>query len=370
MKNDRPTGINRRRLLQTSAAAAAGVSLFNINHAFSQDVTYDGEPFDAGGAVINVGEWGGYWEETQRKILLDAFEKEFNCKVQYDSTWPWFPKFVASGPKNPPIAICNWNMPEMFKTARAGDFFLDVEEVKANVPNSAELWDFAGQTGIGMTWAFSRYCYVYRTDTASGITPASFKDFWKEEYAGRRGTYITSNTLQMMFFMGACAAFGSGETDFDAGYDAMRKAMPMKISDFTGNMATLVERGEVDIAVQDDAEAFLQVEKGIPVGVYLWDEYKGILTQTKTISKYAEPMEKKLAYALMNKTLSADYQQSFAEEFWFRPTNKNTVLPEKMTKLGMLNTSDATAGLHIPDWDAYLAEEFDIVETVNEIFSS
>lgn len=361
------TSLTRRGVLKTGAAAA-GVNLFNIGHAWAQDVSYDGEVFDAGGAVLNIAEWGGYWQETQNTLLLDQFQKDFNCTIRYDSTFPWFPKFVASGPQNPPIAMTNWNMPEMFKTAAAGDYFMDVEEIKANVPNAAKLWDFASQTGVGITWAFSRYCYVYRTD--AGVTPTSFKDFWREEYAGKRGTYITSNTLQMMFFMAAANAYGSGETDFDAGYDAMRAAMPMKISDFTGNMATLVERGEVDIAVQSDAEALLQKEKGVPVDLYYWDEYKGVLTQTKTISKYADPMSKKLCFALLNRTLDAAYQTSFAETFWMRPSNREAVIPEKMAALGVANTADATSGLHIPDWESYLMEEIDIVETVNEIFGS
>jgi len=361
------TNLSRRSLLKTGTAAA-GVSLFNINHAWSQDVTYDGDVFDAEGAVLNIAEWGGYWQETQNQLLLDQFQKDFNCKINYDSTFPWFPKFVAGGAQNPPVAMTNWNMPEMFKTAAAGDYFMDVEEIKANVPNTSKLWDFALQTGVGVTWAFSRYCYVYRTD--AGVTPTSLKDFWLEQYAGKRGTYITSNTLQMMFFMAACDAFGSGETDFEAGYEAMRNAMPMKISDFTGNMATLVERGEVQIAVQSDAEALLQKEKGVPVDLYYWEDYKGILTQTKTISKYADPVSKKLSFALLNRFLDAEYQSAFADTFWMRPSNRDAIIPEKMAKLGVVNSAEATSGLHIPDWQAYLAEEIDIVETVNEIFGS
>ena len=36
----------------------------------------------------------------------------------------------------------------------------------------------------------------------------------------------------------------------------MRDAMPAKISDFTGNMQTLVERGEVQIGVQWEGECY------------------------------------------------------------------------------------------------------------------
>jgi putative spermidine/putrescine transport system substrate-binding protein len=65
---------DRRRLLKLGAAAAT-LPLFNINHAFSQDVTYDGSVFDAGGAVLRIGEWGGPWGELAHKYLLNDFAK-------------------------------------------------------------------------------------------------------------------------------------------------------------------------------------------------------------------------------------------------------------------------------------------------------
>lgn len=362
------TDLSRRTLLK-AGAAAAGVSLFNINHAWSQDVTYDGGVFDAKGETITIAEWGGFWQETQRKLLLDQFEKDFNCKVLYDSSFPWFPKFVANGPKKPPFAVTNWNLPEMFKTAAAGDYFLPQEELIANVPNAKDLWPFASQNGIGLTWAFSRYCYVYRVDTGLPA-PTAFKDFWDARYAGKRGTYVTTNTLQMMFFLVACGAFGDDQYDLDAGYDAMKAAVPMKISDFTGNMQALVERGEVEIAVQNDGEVYLQKSKGIPVDAYLWDDPRPALTQTKTVSRYLEPTAKKLALALINRTMDAAYQSAVSEVFFYRASNRNATLAKGLLDQGVTNDADALAGMWIPDWSAYLENEDDIVETVNGIFAS
>jgi putative spermidine/putrescine transport system substrate-binding protein len=260
-------------------------------------VTYSGETFDAGGATLPIGEWGGFWEENVRELLVNDFEREFNCKVQWDSSFPWFPKFVAAGPNNPPYAMVNWNLPEMTKTAQSGDYFLDQEEVIANVPNAAGLWPFARANGIGLTWAFGQYCYAYRSDLVDP-SPMTFQSFWEERFANVRGTYITSNTLFMAFFMTSNAVFGRDQYDMEAGIQAMREAVPLKISDFTGNMQTLLERGEVEIAVQVDGEVYMQAARGIAVAPYIWQEYQPILTQTKTISRYSDPMQKRLAFAL------------------------------------------------------------------------
>jgi putative spermidine/putrescine transport system substrate-binding protein len=367
----RTVQISRRGLV--AAAAAASLAARQGLDALAQDspqVIYEGEVFDAGGATLRVASWGGFWEDAERKLVLNQLEQDFNCKVEYDSAWPWFPKFIAGGVDNPPFDVTNWNLPEMFKTAAAGaaqgGFFVPIEEVTANVPNSADLWEFAYGFGHGITYLFSQLGYGYRTD--AGEAPTDFKSFWEERYADKRGTFITSNTLQMLFFMLSNIVYGTGEEDLAAGYEAMKNAMPMKISDFTGNMQTLLERGEVDICVQHDGEVYSQMAKGIPVDWLYWEERKPILTQTKTVSRGSGEVQKKLAYAYINRCCSPEFQVAAGTEFWLRPTNKNAELPEGMAKLGLKNDAAAMEGLWNPDWNFYLENETEIVETVNEIF--
>ena len=119
MTKKKKTKLNnsRRKFIKTSAmlTAASALPLFNINHAWSQDVVFDGEPFDAGGAELKLGEWGGFWEEFMRDAFINDFESRYNCTISYDGAWPWFPKFIAGGEKNPAYDICNWNNPEMVK---------------------------------------------------------------------------------------------------------------------------------------------------------------------------------------------------------------------------------------------------------------
>jgi putative spermidine/putrescine transport system substrate-binding protein len=363
--------ISRRGLVAAAAAATlAARQGWDAQAQDSPQVIYDGGVFDSGGATLRVASWGGFWEEMERKYLLDQLQKDFNCTVQYDSAWPWFPKFVAGGVDNPPFDVTNWNLPELFKTAKSGDaqggFFVPIEDVKANVPNSADLWDFAYKFGHGITYLFSQLGYGYRTD--AGDAPTDFKSFWDDRYADKRGTYITSNTLQMIFFIMADLVYGSGEQDIPSGIDAMKKGMPMKISDFTGNMQTLLERGEVNICVQHDGEVYSQMDKKIPVNWLYWEERKPILTQTKTVSRGSSDVQKKLAYAYINRACSTDFQEKCAVDVYLRPTNKKATVPENLASKGVKNDADAMEGLWNPDWDWYLENEQDIVESVNEIF--
>jgi putative spermidine/putrescine transport system substrate-binding protein len=367
----RTVRISRRGFVGAAAAIAAARAGMEAAAQDSPEVIYTGEVFDAEGATLRVASWPGFWEEIERKYLLDQLATEFNCNVEYDNAFPWISKFLAGGVDNPPFDVTNWNLPELFRTAKAGDaqggFFVPVEEVKANVPNSKDLWDFAFQNGRGVTYLFSQYGYAYRTDLVDP-PPADFKAFWEERFVDKRGTYITVNTLQMVFFMMASLVYGENEMDIDAGVQAMEDAMPMKISEFTGNMQALLAQGEVNICVQHDGEPYAQIDQGIPVGWMYWTERQPVLTQTKTVSRGSGEVQKRLAYAYINRCCSPEFQESMAKEVYLRPTNKNAVIPENLASKGVVNTADAFGQLWIPPWDWYNENFDDISERVNEVF--
>ncbi len=365
---------SRRRFLKDAGRTALGVgaaSAFGapfINHAWSQDVSYDGGTFDAGGAVIRMAEWGGIWEEAVRGAVLDQFEKDFNAKIEYDSAFPWPPKLIPSGPTEPVYDLINWNMPDMYQINGIGDYFVPVDEVKANLPNANELWDFAFVTGIGVTWLFSTYGYAYRTDLVD-TPPTKFEDLWRPEFAGVRGNYTTPNTLFQVHFMVASEVFGSGPTDLKAGLNAYKDLMPMKLTDFTTTMGQMLERGEVVIANHHDGEPYALMDKGVPLGWMYWTVREPILTQTKTVSKYSEPMQKKLAYALLARYAGPELQGTMGEMLYMQGTNRNTVVAPGLASKGIKNTADAASSKWVPPWDYWAENSVEIIEGVERIYA-
>ncbi|MDE0114036.1 MAG: ABC transporter substrate-binding protein, partial [Albidovulum sp.] len=215
------------------------------------------------------------------------------------------------------------------------------------------------------TWAYMPYVYAYRTDSGPG--PSSFRDFWDDRYANKRGTYGTENGLMHAFFMATAQEFGTDQYDMSAAFQALEDAMPMKVSEFTFNMLSLIERGEVDIAVHIEGEALSLKRKGVPMDVWLWDS-RPILTQTKTISRYSDPMQKKLAFALLNRTLGAQFLNAFGDEFMWRPTNAKASITAPLAEAGVKNTADAVEDFWVPDWDFFVENKLDITDRLNQIF--
>ena len=101
MNNTFETNVTRRTALKGVAAVAASATLFNINHAWSKDVLWDGKAFDAGGATLRIAEWGGFWEELVRKYVLPDFEKQYNCKISWDFRIPVVPQIHSRRPEEP-----------------------------------------------------------------------------------------------------------------------------------------------------------------------------------------------------------------------------------------------------------------------------
>lgn len=93
-----------------------------------------------------------------------------------------------------------------------------------------------------------------------------------------------------------------------------------------------------------------------------------MLTQTKTVSRGSGDVQKKLAYAYIDRASSAEFQEQAGAEFYLRPTNKKATMPENLAAKGLVNDASAMEGLWNPDWNWYLENESEIVETVNEIF--
>jgi putative spermidine/putrescine transport system substrate-binding protein len=373
----RKKALTRRQILQAAAAGAASAALVTgpSKVARAQEepqVIYDGGVFDAGGETLRIGSWPGFWEDMERRLILDQMQEEFNCQISYDGVWPWFPKFVAGGEDNPPLDVTNWNLEELYKTTRAGDFFVPIEEVVANVPNTQDMWPFFYTSGLGITYLYAGYGYAYRNDQVDP-PPTEFASFWEDRFADKRGTYIAANELFQTWFIMASLVFGEDEYDIEAGLQAVEDAMPLKLSDFTGNMQTLLERGEVVLAVLPDFETYSMIDRGVPAGWMYWEERRPVLTQTKVVSKGSNEMQKRLAYAYVNRCSSKEFQEAVAKELYLRPTNKNVVIPEDLADKGVVNTEDATSELWIPDWNWYVDHDGrgdpDITERVNEIFA-
>src|SRR5690242_16995627 len=98
--------LSRRRLLVAAGTAAATLAAPAVLRAQT--------------ATLKTTAWGGKWGEVLKGEIIPAFEKEFKCKVETDSAFPYYPKLQAT-PRNAPLYdVLHSNTNEQWQAAVAG----------------------------------------------------------------------------------------------------------------------------------------------------------------------------------------------------------------------------------------------------------
>jgi putative spermidine/putrescine transport system substrate-binding protein len=269
--------------------------------------------------------YGGRWSEVMKKVLVTPFEQQHGVKVEVVTgiTTEWVAKLMAAGPDNPPFDVVMGNEPP-FPIPRERGFF-DKRNVDL-APNIKNVYPRAliGDTSVVLFW--SRIGLAYRPDVVPK-KPESWKDFWDDAYAGRRGTYVIGNTLGINFLFMAGKVWGQDYFDVDAGLAAVKRAQP-KLVDFTGTMEKHLEQREVVIAVLHDGSAWDLQKRGLPIDWVAPREGTPILDQVIQVTRGSK--NKELAWKLVDLYLSPAVQTAFATELYFSPTNRSVKLPAEV----------------------------------------
>ncbi len=288
--------------------------------------------------------YGGRWSEVMKRALVEPFEKKHNAKIEIVTgiTTEWVAKLMAAGPDNPPFDVIVGNEPPL-PLPRERGFFDKRNETAA--PNIKTVYPKAllGDSAVVLFW--SRIGLAYRTDQVK-LKPQSWKDFWNEEFAGRRGTYTITNTLGINFLFMANKVYGRDFFDMDAGLAAVKRLQP-KIVDFTGTMEKLLEQKEVAIAVLHDGSAWDLAKRGLPIDWVAPVEGVPILDQVAQVTRGSK--QRDLAWKLIDSYLSPEVQLTFATELFFSPTNRNVKLPSDVAGKIISGPKDVER-LFIFDW--------------------
>jgi hypothetical protein len=100
--------VSRRGFLKTTAGAAAMAALGAPSILRAQT------------AILKTTTWGGKWGEVMKGQILPAFEKEFKCKVEVDSAFPYYPKLQATPKSAPLYDVLHTNSNEQWQAVVAG----------------------------------------------------------------------------------------------------------------------------------------------------------------------------------------------------------------------------------------------------------
>lgn len=192
------SGLTRRRLLKTGAAAVAASAL--------------GAPAIAQQRSIKIGSYGGYFENSFKEHVYPAFTEATGIVVEsvtQPNSADWLVTMQqAAAAGQVPADVSLYGRETILKASRIGGLLQPVDE--ASIPNATQLdtyflfTDATGLVGVGaMSWFMSM---VINPDEVE--PPASWADFWNSEiFASSLGVsrQFNSNILDVVaatFFEG------------------------------------------------------------------------------------------------------------------------------------------------------------------------
>jgi putative spermidine/putrescine transport system substrate-binding protein len=340
-------GFTRRGVV--AATAAAAISTPSILRAET--------------ATLKTTAWGGKWGEVMKAQVIPPFEREFKCKVETDSAFPYYPKLQAT-PRNAPLYdVLHTNSNEQWQAAVEG--LVEPKLDAKKVPNVTDVYPYAVSDKVVGVCAFTSAIGLgYRTD--KGLKPpTSWKELADPKLAGQRGGYlIPVNSLGMMHLMLLGRIYGTGLTDLHAAYEALEQLKPIKLFDFTGQMEKALLSAEVILGVLHDSGIYRYDGQNQPIAFAAPREGVLALEQVWTVTP-GSPV-KELAYAFVDYMLRPEVQKPLAEAVWYSSANRKVKLAPKYDAR-LYNTEAKVAQLIQVDWKWYNARKDDIDAHVNRL---
>ncbi len=351
------TRFTRRSLIKAAGALGAAASVGRIA---MPAVARADDP------VLRITTWGGKWGTIMKGEVLPAFEKQFKCKVEVDSAFPYYPKLLSSPRSKPIYDVFHTNSNEQWAAVEQG--LIEGHVDKRDVPNIADVYPYAVSDKIvGVSIFTSAVGLAYRTDKISKA-PTSWKDFWDPQYAGVRGSYVVpANSLGQMLLMFAGKLYGSGMQDMDAAFKAFENLKPVRQVDFTGTMEKILLAGEINIGELHDSGVYRYNDQNPRPPLAFVAPSEGVLALEQVLAVTKGSDKKELAHAYINYMLAPDVQKTLAEAVWYSPSNRKVVLgPEYQEKL--LTTEAKVATLIQFDWKWYNSRADEFNDRYNRLF--
>lgn len=331
---DSPT-VTRRRFLSLTAAGAATVL---TSRAGAQ-------------GQLTVALYGGRFGEAIREGSIKAFQEKTGAKVleeQGVSTVTLGKMRQQKGSPAVDVAWIDGGVSEMAET----EGLVDAIDLSA-LSHSKDLFseaihrDKSGKV-FALTGGFYSIGLSYNTERIKN-PPASWKDLWRPEYAGRVTTASPVNATWPNWFAHMAKVYGGSLDNIDGVINAMRQLKVAAYWDAAGQSDNFFQSGEAHVGVQTHGNAWGLRDRGLPIVFVVPTE--GAVAGDIRVHLVKGTKNKDLALKYIDAVLSPAGQKGLMEYISAAPANQRAEIPAKV-KDRMPYGAGSMKNLVIPDWQA------------------
>lgn len=125
--------------------------------------------------------------------------------------------------------------------------------------------------------------------------------------------------------------------------------MPVRFSDFSGDMEKLLASGEIHLGILGAADMARLKRQGIPVAWVPPIEGVFMFEQDTNVPEFAQ--NKELAFRFVNYFLSQPVQEKWARAYFWTPANRKVKIPRELESDIPVHTQVQIRSIHKWDWD-------------------
>lgn len=182
--------------------------------------------------------------------------------------------------------------------------------------------------------------------------PTSWRDLENENFRGREVVMSISNTLGLGVLIAFAKLEGAGESDASPGFKRIVDRVKPNVLAWvptSGQLSSLFQNGEVDIAAWSNDRANALAATGLPIRFVYPKE--GAVATVVAACPVSKPEPNPLAQEFIRYLLSPEVQLILAEGAQLSPANIHVVLPDDLSKRLVFGTQDSSKLIEI-DWKA------------------
>ncbi|MBV8912632.1 MAG: extracellular solute-binding protein [Acetobacteraceae bacterium] len=277
-------------------------------------------------ADLTVGAFGGVWEQSLRRCIIDPFTKQTGKTVDVVLGAPtqWLNQ-VAASPAKPPLDLVYNPSETAYEAISRG---LVDQFTKENVPNAFDLVPRlqAMSDGYGVPHNYGAMGIIYNTQTVKD-PPKTWKDFVDGTLAGKwhasmpNVNYPSAGfTVSIWWF---AKLFGGDVNNIQPGLDAVKKMDKSgNLSFWTDPNAVLngLKGGDIDMALYWDGRAYSFIDDGNKEFKYYSPE-PGVVVAVTWLQKIKNSSP--LGYQFANFALAPQQQSCFGSAIRYGVANKD-----------------------------------------------
>lgn len=320
--------MNTRRILTTGALIAAGALVLTSCAAGDDSASTSDKEF--AGKTIVVTSFGGDWEKTFIKAVVDPFEEETGAKVELITLYSADALAQVTAQKaSPQIDVVHFSGGQEFTAAKDG---LIAPIAADELSETSDLIDLASaglERGEGPVIQLAPIGLVYNTE-ADAPAPTSWLDLFDEAYAGHVALTDFSNTYGVLSMLRVADALGGSIDDPSqaiADLGALASSGDAIVVPTSPDLQTAFAQRDTWLAPYAMDYAGTLQDAGLPVEFIVPEE--GVTASLITSNVVEGRDNTDLAKLFIDFELRPEAQAVFAENMRYSPVNTKTKLSDE-----------------------------------------